>query len=147
MARVDRAREYREVIDRAGLLLGDAQAAEVKEIYRQWDSLIGATITEGEEGEVFKFLHGTDLYKFIGTLPHTFAREWEPGVGTESLYARIDETHAGTIDDPIPYEGNMELLSGLYYTQDAVVYLCTRDTGNPVYSPLKELVGLYVEEA
>ena len=39
----------------------------------------------------------------------------------------------------------MELYAGLYYTQDSVTYHCTRDTGNPVYQPLAELVGIYVE--
>ena len=41
----------------------------------------------------------------------------------------------------------MALTAGLYYVQDYVIYLCTRDTGNPVYNPLAELVGLYVELA
>ena len=68
-------------------------------------------------------------------------------MGTESLYERIDETHAGTIDDPIPYEGNMALTAGLYYSQGGVIYLCTRDTVNPVYNALADLVGLYVEVA
>lgn len=49
-------------------------------------------------------------------------------------------------DDPIPYCGNMALESGKYYSQDGKVYKCTRDTGNPVYNALSELVGLYVEE-
>ena len=39
----------------------------------------------------------------------------------------------------------MALMSGLYYSQDGVTYLCSRDTGSPVYYPLRELVGLYVE--
>lgn len=143
--RLDKAREYRKVIDSAGMMLSDAQAVECKSLYRQWDTLIGATITEGEAGEAFKFLYGNDLYKYIGALPHTFSAEWVPCVGTESLYARIDESHAGTLDDPIPYEGNMELLAGLYYVQGGIVYHCFRDTGIPVYSPLSELVGLYVE--
>lgn len=54
-------------------------------------------------------------------------------------------TLAGTADDPIPYEGNMALENGKYYSQDGVVYRCTRDTGNPVFHALSELVGLYVE--
>ena len=29
--------------------------------------------------------------------------------------------------------------------QDGVTYLCNRDTVNPVYNPLSELVGIYVE--
>ena len=28
---------------------------------------------------------------------------------------------------------------------DGVTYLCNRDTVNPVYNPLSELVGIYVE--
>ena len=47
--------------------------------------------------------------------------------------------------DPIPYDGNMALEAGKYYIQDYVIYLCNRDTVNPVYNPLAELVGLYVE--
>ena len=30
-------------------------------------------------------------------------------------------------------------------TQGGVTYLCGRDTGNPVYAALSELVGQYVE--
>ena len=63
-----------------------------------------------------------------------------------SLFERIDETHDGSKYDPIPYEGNMALESGKYYMQDGVTYLCSRDTGNPVYHALSELVGLYVEK-
>lgn len=70
---------------------------------------------------------------------------WVPGVGTESLYTRIDETHDGTKYDPIPYSGNMALEAGKCYWQGGVTYLCNRDTGNPVYHALSELVGLYVE--
>ena len=33
-----------------------------------------------------------------------------------------------------------------YYLQDSVIYLCTRDTVNPVYNPLADLVGIYVEK-
>lgn len=47
--------------------------------------------------------------------------------------------------DPIPYDGNMVLTAGLYYHQDYVIYRCIQDTVNPVYHPLSELVGLYVE--
>lgn len=50
----------------------------------------------------------------------------------------------GTADDPIPYEGNMELTEGLYYTQDGVMYRCTRSTGQSVYHALAELVEVYV---
>ena len=91
-----------------------------------------------------KFVSAGKLYKVLQA--HTSQSTWVPGAaGTESLYARIDEEHDGTKYDPIPYEGNMELENGKYYTQGGVLYRCTRDTGNPVYNALSELVGLYVE--
>ena len=69
----------------------------------------------------------------------------KPGTGTESLYTEIVESAAGTVDDPIPYDNNMELEQGKYYSQDGEVYLCTRGTGIPVYNQLADLVGIYVE--
>ena len=68
---------------------------------------------------------------------------WEPE-NAASLWTEICETHDGTKYDPVPYSGNMALENGKYYTQDGVLYLCNRDTGNPVYHPLSALVGLYV---
>ena len=66
-------------------------------------------------------------------------------MGTESLYERIDEEHDGSEFDPIPYDGNMALESGKYYTQSGVTYLCTRDSGIALHHALAELVGQYVE--
>lgn len=121
------------------LTVDDSTALRMREFYPEWKDLIGTTVDKAG----FKFTHGGELYK---TIPeqHTFQADWVPGDGTESLYTRIDETHAGTLADPIPYSGNMALSAGLYYIQDYVIYLCTRDTGNPVYNPLAELVGIYV---
>ncbi len=76
---------------------------------------------------------------------HTSQIGWEPE-NAASLWTEICESHSGTLEDPIPYSGNMALESGKYYSQDGKVYRCTRDTGNPVYNALSELVGLYVEE-
>ena len=91
-----------------------------------------------------KFVSAGKLYKVLQA--HTSQSTWVPGAaGTESLYASIDEEHDGTKYDPIPYEGNMALENGKYYTQGGVLYRCTRDTGNPVYNTLAELVGIYVE--
>ena len=123
------------------LAVDDSTALRMAEFYPEWKDLIGTTVDKAG----FKFTHGGELYK---TIPeqHTFQADWVPGEGTESLYIRIDESHAGTLSDPIPYSGNMALETGKYYSQNGVVYLCTRDTVNPVYSALADLVGLYVEK-
>ena len=136
------ARKYRAIIERGAQGLSDAEALTMKTLYSEWTDLAAKGYTAKDKG--YKFVHGGDLYKTVKD-NLTFASSWVPGVGTESLYTRIDETHAGTQDDPIPYDGNMALQSGKYYTQNNILYLCNRDTVNPVYNTLAELVGLYVE--
>lgn len=119
----------------------DQTAVRMTEFYPTWNDIIGKTVDKSG----YKFQHNGKLYKTIPAT-HTFQLDWVPGVGTESIYTRIDETHTGDQYDPIPYDGNMALTAGLYYTQDGVTYLCNRDTGIAVYNALSELVGLYVEE-
>lgn len=125
------ARKYREIIEAGAQGLTDAEALTVKTLYPAWTT--GQSYVAG-----YKITYNGKLYKVLQA--HT-----SQSAGTESLYARIDEEHDGTKYDPIPYEGNMELYAGKYYTQGGALYHCTRDTGNPVYHALSELVGLYVE--
>jgi hypothetical protein len=56
----------------------------------------------------------------------------------------IAESDAGTIDNPIAYEVNMELVEGKYYTEEGVKYLCVRALAQSVWH-LADLVGNYVE--
>lgn len=85
---------------------------------------------------------GGKLYRVITA--HTTQADWTPDT-SPSLFVRIDEEHDGTEFDPVPYDGNMVLENGKYYTQDGVTYVCTRDTVTAVYHALGELVGMYVE--
>lgn len=118
------------------LNVDDNTALRMKAYYPEWEP--GATYTAG-----FKVQYGGKLWRAIQA--HTAIVTWEP-VNAVSLWEQINETHDGTIDDAIPYDGNMALTAGKYYTQNDIIYLCTRDTVNPVYHPLAELVGLYVKE-
>ena len=118
--------------------IDDQISVRMKDYYPTWTECIGKEVNQG-----FKFTYQGKLYKVLQS--HTMQENYIPGTGTESLYSRIDEEHDGDLYDPIPYEGNMALENGKYYTQSNVVYLCNRDTGNPVYNQLSDLVGLYVE--
>lgn len=118
------------------LEVDDNTALRMVEYYPAWAS--GQAYTAG-----YKVQHGGKLWRCIQA--HTSQDSWAPSTDTASLWERIDATHAGTQYDPIPYDGSMALTAGLYYIQDGVTYLCTRDTGNPVYNALSELVGIYVE--
>lgn len=132
---------WRNAIETAMQTIEDDQVAlAIAPLYPLWETLVAANVAV-DAG--FRFRHEGNLYKVLSA--HTLSTAWVPGMGTESLYVRIDEIHAGTMEDPIPYDGNMELTAGLYYSQDGVIYLCNRDTGIPVYNTLADLVGNYVE--
>ncbi len=120
--------------------LTDTESLKVKDLYPEWESKMGQQVNAGE-----KYWYDGRLWKVLQQ--HTVQETWKPGEGTESLYTEVTESHAGTKEDPIPYGNNMELEEGKYYSQDGVTYLCTRDTGIPVYNPLADLVGIYVEVA
>ena len=119
------------------LAVDDATALRMVAYYPDWTS--GTAYAAGD-----RVVYNGDLYKVLQA--HTAQETWLPGTGTESLYTRIDEQHDGTKYDPIPYSGNMALEAGKYYSQSGKTYLCNRDTGNPVYHALADLVGLYVTE-
>lgn len=142
MSYLSSAQNLRAAMDAAGNALSDAQARTCKLIYQQWSNLIGTTATPGQ-----RFLHGETLYRVrTGASEHTFSAEWVPGVTTASLYEAIDDEHTGTLDDPIPFTQPMQIYKDKYYSQNGKVYLCTRDSGQPLAFNLVDLVGLYVTE-
>ena len=118
----------------------------VKNLYPRWGEDIkeGDAVTKG-----MKFLY-TDGKLYAVRQDHTILPHYYPSVNTAALYEEItpeynENGELGTLDNPIAYDGNLALEEGKYYSQGGIVYLCTRDTGNPVYHNLSELVGLYVE--
>lgn len=117
------------------LSVDDNTALRMKQFYPEW-----APDTTYSVG--FKVQRKGKLYSVLQA--HTAQTGWEPE-NAASLWVEINETHDGSIDDPIPYNGNMALESGKYYMQNNGIFLCFRDTVNPVYNPLAELVGIYVE--
>lgn len=114
----------------------DNTALRMLEFYPEWAA--GQAYAAG-----YKVQRGGKLWRVVQA--HTSQTGWEPE-NAPALWTEICEIHEGTLNDPIPYSGNMALESGKYYLQDYVIYRCTRDTINPVYQPLSELVGLYVEK-
>lgn len=117
----------------------DNTALRMKSYYPTFEASVGRTVKKG-----FKFTYADKLWSVVQ--PEMMIQgHYPPGIGMESLYAEICEIHDGTMEDPIPYSGNIALEKGKYYIQDGEIYRCTRDTVNPVYHALRDLVGLYVE--
>lgn len=115
-----------------------SEALRVKERHPKWK--IGIDVVKGH-----RYQYGEDLWEVLQG--HKTLENWKPSLETASLWKRVDEEHAGTKDDPIPYAPPMEIFKDKYYTQSKVLYKCIRDSGQPLSHNLSDLVGNYVEKA
>lgn len=115
----------------------DEQALENIELFPTWISKMGENVNVGErlyfDGKLFKVLQ-----------QHTVQENWKPDK-TASLYTQVQIiSEEGTIDNPIAYSINMELIEGKYYIQNGVLYLCIRDLAQSLWN-LSDLVNNYVQ--
>lgn len=131
-----------QVINSKGLTASEALAH--KEWYPYWGeegAEMGKEVAAGfrlrfrEEGE-----EEDSLYEVIQG--HALQADWVPGVETASLYKVVSATHAGTKEDPIPYQQMMAIEQGKYYTEGGILYvgILTTETGYP--NKLSELFTL-----
>lgn len=118
--------------------LSPSEALQVKDRYPEWE--VGIDVVKGH-----RYQYGEDLWEVLQG--HKTQENWKPSLETASLWKRVDEEHAGTKDDPIPYAPPMEIFKDKYYTQSKVLYKCIRDSGQPLSHNLSDLVGNYVEKA
>ena len=119
----------------------DNEALKVKDMYPEWSEFINKKLTQG-----MKVQYDNKLYKVRQDVA-TVLENQPPSIYTAALYEEINETHAGTLEDPIPYpsDGNMIIYNGKYYIENEIVYLCIRDSGIPLYAALSTVVDNYVQ--
>ena len=130
----------------AAKTITDNEVLSCKELLPVWEA--GIAVLENEcyryEDRVYRVREGQG---------HTTQADWTPDK-TPAMWAVIDVTHAGTVDDPIPASRGMDYVYGKYYRdpEDGKTYLCKRTgeaeggTINLQYLP-HEVVGQYFEEA
>lgn len=116
----------------------NSTALEIPGLFPNFVDMIGEAVKKG------------NILKYMGKLyrvrqDHEVLAIHTPGIETASLYEVIDKEHDGTINDPVPYTPPMEIFNGKYYTQNSVLYRCTRDSGQALTHNLADLVGTYVE--
>lgn len=119
----------------------DEQALKVPTLYDEWNG-------NGEKYLVGKRVRYNDgLYKVI--TEHISQTDWTPDVAV-TLFAKIEETHAGTLEDPIPASTGLEYTKGKYYIENGVIYLMNRAGMNDgdvivLHFVPSQLVGQYFE--
>lgn len=116
--------------------LDDQEALKVKELAPTWASKIGSQVEAGD-----RLWYNDYLIKV--RMQHTVQEDWKPSKDTSSLYEQIFEDHAGTAEEPIPYNVRLDpdflgmtLEMGKIYTQKGALYKCIEGTGIPVYDDL-----------
>lgn len=119
-------------------VLSDEDALSNKTLYLNFKDLIGKTLPIN-----YKLIYDDKLYKTIQD-NILVQEQYPPSIETASLYTEINEKYEGTIENPIPYNGNMALEEGKYYVQDNIIYKCIRSTEIAIFADLKNLINIYV---
>lgn len=129
------AKQYNERTD-----ISNEEALDYMAIIYPWDYYLDKPLTEG-------MIVAYEDKPWRVRQTHTAMEIYPPSIDTASLYEAIDKEHSGAFDDPIPYTPPMEIFSGKYYSEDGVIYQCTRDSGIALTHNLSSLIGLYVSVA
>lgn len=147
------ARAYRQQIERLAAYAPEEEAIKIPTAYPVWSG-DSVSYSSGDDGNPQSKVRGQInpdiLYKCVTS--HVSQSNWEPSI-VPALWVAIDETHPGTIDDPIPAARGMEYFKDKYYLDpNGKTYLCTRDRDDDPGSGIilqylpSELVGVYFEE-
>jgi hypothetical protein len=120
--------------------LSNKEKNDVKKFYPKWEDYIGESLNEVG----FIVNYNDKIYEIIQAVPNVVEGQTPDLVPAN--YGLVSE-HEGTKEDPIPYTPPMEIFEGKYYTQNGVLYKCTRDSGIALSHDLSALVGTYVSIA
>lgn len=107
------------------------QALEMPDLFRTWDEALAA----GEELGANTVLNlDGQLYRVVQAVtPQEHQRP--DGEGMLAIYRPIDQTHAGTQEDPIPFVYGMDTEQGKYYSSGGKTYLCNLTMTPCVWAP------------
>ena len=121
--------------------LTDEEAKKVPALFPLWE-------TEKAYAVGDRVWYQASLYKCVQA--HTSQSTWNPKDAT-SLWANVSEESQdadGSREHPFAWESGMTCYNGKYYIEDNILYICTRDSGGPVYNRIADLpAGLYFQIA
>lgn len=140
MTRLERLKQLRVAAMLTAEDLPDEAAAKIPTMFEAWAPDVAYKVDDRRS-------YGDLLYRCRQA--HTSQADWTPDA-TPALWAVIDATHAGTIEDPIPAARGMDYIYGKYYLdpEDQKIYKCERQGEaeggviNLQYLP-HELIGNY----
>lgn len=120
--------------------LTDDEAKKVPALFPLWETEKAYAVND-------RVWYQASLYKCVQA--HTSQSTWNPK-DAASLWANVSEESQeadGSREHPYQWEQGMTSYNGKYYTEDGILYLCIRDSGNPLYFPIASLIGTYFQIA
>ena len=121
----------------ASTSITDDQALEMPDLFLTWAEVLAAG-TQLSKDTIIN--DGNQLYRVVQ--PVTPQEHQAPhDEGMLAIYRPIDQTHAGTQEDPIPFVYGMDTEQGKYYGYNGKVYLCNLTMTPCVWPP--ETPGLW----
>lgn len=117
----------------------DETAKHMVEYFPKWETDVAYAVND-------RVCYNHSLYKCITA--HTSQSSWNPSDAT-SIWRNVSEEAQeadGSINNPYAWEQGMTSYEGKYYTEDNKLYICIRDSLNPLYSTIAALVGNYFNE-
>lgn len=132
-----KALQLRRLIEKASVSLSDTDALNGIELFSHWDG-------DGHEYAV------GDRVSYDGTLykcrqAHTSQSIYTPDMIPALWEVVAPEGKGDSPDNPIEYDQSMAIEKGKFYVENDVVYICTRNSVNPLYTALANVIGNYVE--
>lgn len=122
---IDKAKEAIKYSINA-LDLSDNDTIKFKDYLPDWNDYINKSMPKD-----FKLQYNNQVYQTLQYI-NVVLSDQTPDI-VYSLYAIINEEHEGTLEDPIPYQQQMSIEKGKYYSQYDVIYIAIQDmpTGMP----------------
>ncbi|WP_418723261.1 hypothetical protein [Dysosmobacter welbionis] len=109
----------------------DETALEMPDLFKTWEEALKA----GKELPKDTIINdGGQLYRVVQAV--TPQKHQPPhGEGMLAIYRPIDQTHAGTKEDPIPWVYGMDTEQSKYYSYGGKTYLCNLTMPACVWAP------------
>ena len=128
--------QLRELIVKASASLSDTDALQGVELFDEWEPDTDYSIGDRRR-------YDGVLYK--ARQAHTSQEIYPPNIVPALWEVVAPEGKGDSPDNPIEYDQNMAIEKGKFYIENDVVYICTRNSVNPLYTALANVIGQYVE--
>ena len=128
--------KLRSLIIKASASLSDTDALQAVELFDEWKP-----DTDYERGDRRRY----DGVLYKARQAHTSQEIYPPNIVPALWEVVAPEGKGDSPDNPIEYDQNMAIEEDKFYIENDVIYICTRNSVNPLYTALANVIGQYVE--